>query len=66
MVREVKKFTVTRIAPNRYLGIAEAAKGLGVARQSVYDYLKWGRSAIGPRKRARLVVVDWTAQPAAK
>lgn len=58
---EQQKFTVIRGANGRYVGATAAARGLGVTRQAISDFLRWGRPSIGPRKRARLVLVDWPA-----
>jgi len=58
MVKEAKKYTVTKLAAGRFVGVAEASRGLRVSRQSIYMVLGGYERALGPRKRARLAIVD--------
>lgn len=52
--------TVTKLADGRYTGVAEAAKALGVRKQTIYMYAGGWERALGAEKRARLVIVDAT------
>ena len=58
----MKKYTITRIAPRRYIGVREAAKGLSVRPQSIYMYLGGWPQSLGPKKRERIEVVDLTVR----
>jgi len=57
-----EKFTVTKIAPQRYVGVSEAARGLGVDRRAIYMYVGGYVKCIGEKKRARITFVDLTVK----
>lgn len=54
------KIRVTKLAPGKFLGVADAAKALGVRTQTIYMVCGGYERALGPEKRARLVIVDKT------
>jgi len=53
-----EKYTVTRLAHGRYVGVAEASKGLGVRKQTIYMVLSGWTQAMSEEKRNRLIIVD--------
>lgn len=57
-MKKSDKVIVTRLAAGRFVGVAEAASALKVSRQSIYIYLNGWPKVLGPKKRARLIVVD--------
>lgn len=58
---KTEKIIIRRLAPGRYIGVADAAKALKVSPQSIYIYLGGWPKSLGPKKRARLVVIDAAA-----
>jgi len=56
------KVIITKMDDRRYFGVSDAAKELGVARQTIYDYLNGKTTAIGPDKRRRLSVRKFSAR----
>lgn len=65
MARDKEKILVTKIAPRRFLGVAEAAKRLRVRPQTIYMYVGGWEGALGPKKRERIEFVDLSGRVAA-
>lgn len=59
-MKTTDKVIVTKLADGRYTGVAEAAAALNVRRQTIYMVASGWERALGPEKRARLVIVDRT------
>jgi len=56
-----KTYTITKLAPLRFLGVREAATWLRVRPQSIYMYVGGWTQALGPKKRERIEFIDLTA-----
>jgi len=55
-----RRFTVIKYDKGRYRGVSEAARGIGVCKQSLYNYLMGVTFAIGPEKRKKIIIDDRT------
>lgn len=58
MAKHTDKIIVTKLADGRYTGVAEAAAALNVRPQTIYMFAGGWQRALGPEKRARIVIVD--------
>ena len=61
MEKEKKRFVIRRVRTTRYVGITEAARGIGCSVSHLSMYLD-GKRQLAKAKRVQLVITDETQE----